>query len=68
MKWSTLLHGIAAISATVGFLALVGAWIAGNSGTFIGQSQQHLFYDAISMFLLSVATGIGTLIHFQLEK
>ena len=68
MKWSSLLHGIAATSAGVGFLALVAAWIAGEGGTFIGLSQQHFFNDSIGLFLLSIATGIGTLIHFQIEK
>lgn len=67
MKWSSILHGIAATSATIGALALIGAWIAG-SGTFFGQTQGHFFNDAKVLLLLSIATGIGTLVHLQLEK
>lgn len=67
MKWSSILHWIAAITATIGTLALIGAWIVG-SGTLFGQTQEHLFNDAKVLLLISIATGIGTLIHLQLEK
>ena len=68
-KWSPILHGIAAVSGIVGVLALFGAWIAvwGN-GTFLGQTELHLFNDAKSLFLASIAFGVGTLIHQHDEK
>ena len=67
MKWSPTLHGISAISGIVGALALIGAWIAGT-GTFLGFSQEHLFNDSVSLLLVSIAFGIGTLIHMQEES
>ncbi len=67
MKFSEILHWITAISGIIGFLALAGAWIAGNE-TFFGFTQEHLFSDAISLLLVSVSAGIGTLIHQNLEK
>lgn len=68
MKFSQALHWVAAVSGVVGFLALVGAWSAGASGTFVGFSQQHLYNDATGLLLVSVAAGLGTLIHMKLEK
>lgn len=67
MKWSETLHWITAISLTFGALSLLGAWLAGK-GTFVGFTQQHLFTDATNLFLLSIATGVGTLIHQNLER
>ena len=66
-KWSPILHGVAAISAIVGALALIAAWIAGSE-TFLGLTQQHLFEDAKALLLVSIAFGIGTLIHLKEEQ
>ena len=68
MKFSQILHGIAAISGVVGFLALIVAWVAGTNGTFIGFSQQHLYNDTTGLLLISIAAGLGTLIHLKLES
>ena len=68
IKWSPILHGIAFSTAMVGVLALVGAWIATARGTFLGVSEEHLFNDAISLLLVSIAFGIGTLMHQNEEK
>ena len=67
-KWSPILHGIAAVSGVIGLLALIGYWIALINGTFLGLSDTHLFNDVIGLLLVSVAFGIGTLIHLQEEK
>ena len=67
MKWSPTLHGISAISGITGALALIGAWIAGTE-TFLGFSQGHLYNDAMGLLLVSIAFGLGTLMHMWLEK
>ena len=67
MKWSPILHGVAAISGIVGFLALVAWWIAlAKDGTPFF-STAHLYDDAIAFLLLSIAFGIGALIHQKKE-
>lgn len=63
MKCSPILHGISAIMGIVGFLALIGAWIATTQGSFLGLSEEHLFNDVKGLFLGAIAFGIGTLIH-----
>ena len=68
MKWSPILHGVAAVSGVVGVLALIGAWIATANGSFLGLSEGHLFNDAIALLLVSIAFGIGTLIHHYEER
>ena len=68
MKWSPILHNIAWISGVLGVLALVAAWIATFSGSFLGLSEEHLFNDAKTLLLVSIAFGIGTLIHQNEEK
>ena len=66
MKWSPILHMIAAIAGVLGVLALISAWIAGR-GTFLGMTQAHLFEDTKALLLVSIAFGIGTLIHLKEE-
>jgi len=68
MKWSPLLHTIAFLSGITGALALIGAWIAGTDGTFLNLTQAHLYNDTQSLLLVSVAFGIGTLIHLKEES
>lgn len=67
MKWSEILHWVSVIASIFGALSLLGAWLAGK-GTFVGFTQQHLFSDATNLLLLSIATGVGTLVHQNLEK
>jgi len=66
-KWSPILHGVAAIAGTAGILAVFAAWIAGNA-TYLGISQANYFENAKVLLLVSVAFGIGTLIHLHGEK
>ena len=58
---------MSAIAGIVGLLALIAAWLAGT-GTFFGLSQAHFFEDAKTLLLVSIAFGIGTLIHLKEEK
>ena len=68
MKLSKLAHLISIVLGIAGALALVGAWIAGESGTFLGFSQAHLFNDAIVLELITIAMAVCTLVRMQLEK
>ena len=68
MKWSPILHGIAAISGIVGFLTLVVWWIVLLKEGTSFFSPEHLYDDAIAFLLLSIAFGIGTIIHQLKER
>jgi len=68
MKWSPILHGIAAISGIVGFVTLVIWWIVLFREGVSFFSAEHLYDDAIALLLVSIAFGIGTLIHQNEEK
>jgi len=70
MKWSPILHGVAAISGIIGFLALIMWWVmlALRDGFSTMFSPEHAYDDAVVLLLLSIAFGIGTLIHRQIEK
>lgn len=68
MKWSPILHSIAASAGMLGVLALVIFWIAAaNDGVDIF-SQDHAYKDTVALFLASIAFGIGALIHKQQER
>jgi len=67
MKWSPISHWVAFIAGVAGVLFLLAAWISGD-GTLFGLSQQHYFEDAKITLLVSIAFGIGTLIHQKEEK
>ena len=68
MKKSTLIHGVSVVTGIWGALALVGAWLAGENGTILGFSQQHCFYDAIVLTLISISAGICAMYRRQLES
>lgn len=68
MKKSSIIHGVSIITAIWGFLALIGAWLAGQNGTIFGFTQQHCFYDAIVLELISVSAGICAIYRRQLEN
>ncbi len=68
MKWSQILHGIAALSGIVGFLALIVWWVVLFRAGTPFFSAEHIYDDAIALFLLSIAFGIGALIHQQQER
>jgi len=62
------MHGIAIVLAILGGLALVGAWIAGESGTALGFSQEHLYNDAIVLTLLSISGILCAAFYLKQEK
>ena len=68
MKWSPILHGIATISGILGFFTLVIWWVVLFREGVSPFSAEHLYDDAIALLLLSIAFGIGTLVHQQQEQ
>jgi hypothetical protein len=68
MKRSTLIHGVAIIAGIWGALALIGAWLAGEHGTIFGFTQQHCFFDAIVLELISISAGVCAIYRLQLER
>ena len=68
MKWSPLLHGIAAVSGILGVGALVIFWFAAANDGVSFFSQDHAYKDAVVLFLASIAFGIGALIHQRVDK
>jgi len=68
MKKSSFIHGVSIVTGIGGALALIGAWLAGENGTILGFSQQHCFYDAIVLELISVSAGVCALYRRQLEN
>lgn len=68
MKFSKALHWGSVITGFLGAFTAIGAWIAGGEGLFLGYSQGYLFTNAQVFILGSIAFGVGTLIHQNLEK
>ncbi|HEY9585403.1 MAG TPA: hypothetical protein VJJ02_02310 [Candidatus Paceibacterota bacterium] len=68
MTKSSLVHRVSIVAGIWGVLALIGAWLAGENGTIFGFSQQHCFFDAIVLELVSVSAGICALYRRQLER
>ena len=70
MKWSPILHGIAAVTGVMGALTLIIWWIAlyRSTGTLFSFSPEHLYLDTLALLLVSIAFGIGALVHQNQEK
>ena len=69
IKWSPVLHGVAAITGVIGLLTLILWWITLWIGwTPFGVTQDHIYNDAVALLLVSIAFGIGALIHQNQEK
>ncbi len=68
MKRSSIFHWIGRIAGVWGALALVGAWAAGEGGTALGFSQQHLYSDAIVLMLGSISAILCAMLYLQQEK
>lgn len=67
MKKSSFIHGVSIVAGIWGFLALIGAWLAGQNGTIFGFTQQHCYNDAIVLTLISISAGVCALYRRQLE-
>lgn len=68
MKLSSVFHLIGRIVGGLGGIALIGAWLAGEGGTVLGLSQQHLFFDTLSLTLISIAAMVCGLFYLRLEE
>lgn len=68
MKKSSFIHGVAIVAGVLGFLALIGAWLAGANGTIFGFTQQHCFFDAMVLELISISAGICAIYRRQVES
>lgn len=69
MKKSSFIHGVSIVAGVWGFLALIGAWLAGENGTtFFGWSAQHCYYNAMVLMLVSVSVGVCAIYRRQLES
>jgi len=68
IKWSKILHGISAVSGILGLVALVVFWVAASNDGVSLFSQDHAYEDAVVLLLVSIAFGIGTLIHLKEER
>jgi len=69
-KWASTLHGIAAIAGVLGLIVLIGWWIVlfKLNGFSLFFDPDHMYKDAIALLLLSIALGVGTLIHHYEER
>ncbi len=58
------------IAGLVGFVALLGAWIAGFGGTgvFFGLPEGFLYTNALNLQIVAISAGICTLVRMKLEK
>lgn len=55
---------IARAAIVLGFLALLGAWLATwRGGPVLGLSEEHLFRDATVLMLLGIAFLVDALVH-----
>lgn len=68
MKLSKLAHLLSIVLGLAGAVCLIGAWAAGETGTFLGLSQVHPYKDAIVVELLAIAMALCALVRLQLEK
>lgn len=68
MKLSKVFHVVTIIVGLAGVVALVGAYIAGPTGTILGFTQEHLFKDAGIRILLAILLQLATMHHMKLEE
>ncbi len=62
------MHGTAYVTGWLSVLALIGAWLAGENGTTLGFSQQHLYNDTIALALITIAVLLCAMIYLHQEQ
>ncbi len=67
MKYSQLMHATMIVAGILGGIALVGAWIAGGSGTFLGLEAGVLYMNALNLQVIAISAGICVLVRRQME-
>lgn len=68
MKKSSMMHAVSIITGIWGFLALIGAWIAGQNGTIWGWTQEHCYINAAILMLVSISAGVCAVYRRQIER
>lgn len=68
MKYSSIMHSVMIVSGALGFVALVGGWLASNTGVFLGLPVGLLYTNALNLQVVAVSAGICTLVRRQMEK
>jgi len=68
MKLSKVAHLMSIVIGIAGAVCLIGAWAAGDNGTFFGFSRAHLYNDAIVLELITIAMAVCTLVRMQMER
>lgn len=68
MEKSIFIHGVSVVTGIWGFLALVGAWLAGENGRIWGFSAQHCYNDAIVLTLMSISAGVCAMYRRDVER
>ena len=68
MKYSQLMHATMIITGILGGIALVGAWIAGSSSTFLGLEAGILYTNALNLQVVAISAGGCTLVRRHMEK
>ena len=63
MKFSQAIHIVAIVVGVAAALALLGAWMAGSTGTFLSLSQGQLFQNATVLTLLAILLSINSRYH-----
>lgn len=62
------MHTAMILTAIVGGVALVGAWIVGGNGSLFGIPQPQLYINALILEVISISAGVCTLVRRQMEK
>lgn len=63
-----VMHATMIVMGTLGALALLGAWIAGPNGTFLGLGSGVLYTNALNLQVIAISAGICTLVRRQMVK
>lgn len=59
---------ISVITTIAGSVALLGAWVATEKGTYFGFSSNKLYIDATNLLLAAIAFGVLALLEKRSSK